>query len=110
MHKIRVVNTNVMSKLFKDVEELKNLLNELGYQDTVVLENPSYLKAIIGISDDGALCYSYEKMVECLVEQDKMDEEGAMEFIDYNTIRALPYASSMGVRPIVIFNDFFQEE
>ena len=99
-----------MFKLFKDVKELKDLLNELGYEDTVVFENPSYLKAIIGISDDGALCYSYDKMVQCSIEEDKMEEEDAMEFIDYNTIRALPYASSMGVRPIVVYNDFFKEE
>ena len=77
----------MMAKLFKNVEELKELLNELQYEGTVVLENPSYLDAIIGITD-----------------------EGAMEFIDYNTIRALPYASSMGVRPIVVYNDFFKEE
>ena len=96
--------------MFKDVKELKDLLNELEYKDTVVFENPSYLKAIIGLSDDGALCYSYEKMIECLMEEDGMDYEGAMEFIDYNTIRALPYASSMGVRPIVVYNDFFKEE
>lgn len=99
-----------MAKLFKDVEELKDFLNELQYEGTVVLENPSYLDAIIGLSDDGALCYSYEKMIECLMEEDKMEYEDAMEFVDYNTIRALPYASSMGVRPIVIYNDFFQEE
>lgn len=96
--------------MFKDVKELKDLLNELEYKDTVVFENPSYLKAIIGLSDDGALCYSYEKMIECLMEEDGMDYEGAMEFIDYNTIRALPYASSMGIRPIVVYNDFFKEE
>lgn len=99
-----------MFKMFKDVKELKDLLNELEYKDTVVFENPSYLKAIIGLSDDGALCYSYEKMIECLMEEDGMDYEGAMEFIDYNTIRALPYASSMGIRPIVVYNDFFKEE
>lgn len=99
-----------MAKLFKDVEELKELLNELQYEGTVVLENPSYLDAIIGITDEGALCYSYEKMIECLMEEDGMDYEGAMEFIDYNTIRALPYASSMGVRPIVVYNDFFKQE
>ena len=99
-----------MFKMFKDVKELKDLLNELEYKDTVVFENPSYLKAIIGLSDDGALCYSYEKMIECLMEEDSMDYEGAMEFIDYNTIRALPYASSMGIRPIVVYNDFFKEE
>ena len=99
-----------MAKLFKNVEELKELLNELQYEGTVVFENPSYLDAIIGITDEGALCYSYEKMIECLMEEDGMDYEGAMEFIDYNTIRALPYASSMGVRPIVVYNDFFKEE
>lgn len=49
--------------MFKDVEELKDLLREMGYEDTVVFENPSYIKAIIGISDVGGLCYSYEKMI-----------------------------------------------
>ena len=44
------------------------------------------------------------------MEEDKMSQEDATEFIDYNTIRALPYASSMGVRPIVVYNDFFKEE
>lgn len=96
--------------MFKDVKELKDFLNELEYTDTVVLENPSYLNAIIGITDEGALCYSYEKMIECLMEEDKMEQEDAMEFINYNTIRALPYASSMGVRPIVVYNDFFKKE
>ena len=96
--------------MFKDVKELKDLLNELGYTGTVVLENPSYLNAIIGITDDGALCYSYEKMIECLMEEDKIEQEDAMEFIDYNTIRALPYASSMGVRPIVVYDTFFKQE
>ena len=96
--------------MFKDVKELKDLLNELEYKDMVVLENPSYLNAIIGITDDGALCYSYEKMIECLMEEDKMEQEDAMEFIDYNTIRALPYASSMGVRPIVVYDGFFKQE
>ena len=96
--------------MFKDVKELKDFLNELEYTDTVVLENPSYLNAIIGITDEGALCYSYEKMIDCLMEEDKMEQEDAMEFINYNTIRALPYASSMGVRPIVVYNDFFKKE
>lgn len=99
-----------MSKLFENVKELKDSLNELGYKNTVVLENPSYLNAIIGITDAGALCYSYDKMIDCLMEEDKMEYEEAMEFIDYNTIKALPYASSMGVRPIVVYNDFFKEE
>ena len=96
--------------MFKDVKELKDFLNELEYTDTVVLENPSYLNAIIGITDEGALCYSYEKMIKCLMEEDKIEQEDAMEFIDYNTIRALPYAASMGVRPIVVYDTFCKKE
>ena len=30
--------------MFKDVKELKDLLSELGYEDTVVFENPSWKK------------------------------------------------------------------
>lgn len=99
-----------MSKLFENVKELKDSLNELGYKDTVVLENPSYLNAIIGITDEGGLCYSYEKMIGILMEEDKMEYEDAMEFVDYNTIKVLPYLSSIGVRPIVIYDGFFQQE
>lgn len=99
-----------MSKLFENVKELKDSLNELGYKDTVVLENPSYLNAIIGITDEGALCYSYEKMIGILMEEDNMEYEDAMEFVDYNTIKVLPYLSSIGVRPIVIYDGFFQQE
>lgn len=96
--------------MFKDVEELKDLLREMGYEDTVVFENPSYIKVIIGISDVGGLCYSYEKMIQCLMEEDGMNYEEAMEFIDYNTVRALPYTSSYGNRPIIVYNDLFKEE
>jgi hypothetical protein len=92
------------------LDELKENLTERGYENSVVFENPSYVDAIIGISDDGAVCYSYEKMIKYLMDTDNMEYEDAMEFIDYNTIRALPYASSLGgggIRPIVIYDDFF---
>lgn len=87
------------------VEELKEYLRERGYEDSVVLENPSYLSAVIGMTDEGAVCYSYDKMVESLMDEDGMDMEEAIEFIEYNTLRALPYASSMGTRPIVVYEE-----
>jgi hypothetical protein len=40
-------------------------------------------------------------MVSCLVEEDNMEELEAMEFIDYNTLRALPYAGEMA--PVVVY-------
>lgn len=86
----------------RTIDELKDTLVEMGYEDTVLFENPDYLSAITGISDTGRLIYSYEKMVEHLMETDRMNEEDAIEFIDYNTIRALPYMGDNA--PIISYN------
>ena len=85
-------------------EELKELLTEMGYEDSILFENPSYCDAVIGITDNGQICYSYEKMIQHLVKVDGMTEEEAIEFIDYNTIRALPYCNPSSSRPIVIYD------
>lgn len=90
------------------MEKKRDLINELGYEDSIVFENPDYDDAIIGVSHDDRVIYSYDKMVECLVKADGMTEEEAMEFIDYNTIRAIPYAGELA--PIVLMNeDLFNE-
>ena len=75
------------------MEERRELLNELGLEESIVFENPSYDKAIIGYDDtERRVIYDYELMAECLMEQDGMSYEEAIEFIDYNTCRAIPYA------------------
>lgn len=84
------------------IDALKEWLCAGGHDDTIVLESPDYLSAIIGVTEDGRLIYSYDKMVEHLMIEDDMDAEEAMEFIDYNTIRALPYAGEKA--PIVMYN------
>ena len=78
----------------------REVLCDMGYDDAVVFENPDYDEAIIGISSDGRVVYDYDLMVECLMQEDGMDELEAMEFIDYNTIRAAEYISD---GPIVMF-------
>ena len=73
--------------------ERRDLLNELGLEESIVFENPSYDKAIIGYDDtESRVIYDYELMAECLMEQGGMSYEEAVEFIDYNTCRAIPYA------------------
>ena len=84
------------------MDALKEWLCAGDHEDTIVLESPDYLSAIIGITEEGRLIYSYDKMVEHLMQTDGMDAEEAMEFIDYNTIRALPYAGEMA--PIVMYD------
>lgn len=93
---------------FKNLDELKEFLTDFGFEDTVILENPDYVEAVIGMDDDGRLIYDYDLMTECLVKEDGMSHEEAMEFIDYNTIRALPYMGNM--RPIIKHNFMLWED
>ena len=79
----------------------RNLMIELGLEDSVFFENPNYDSAIIGYdANDNRIIYDYDKMVEYLMDSDGMDYEDAVEFIDYNTIRSIPYAGSNA--PIVL--------
>lgn len=83
-------------------DELNQLLVEEGYTGTVILENPDFIDAIVGISDDGRLVYQYDRMVASLADSEEMSMEEAEEFIQYNTIRALPYMGDKA--PIVVYS------
>ena len=72
-----------------------------GYEDVIYLTNYSYDDALIGISDDNRAVYDYDKMVKWLVENEEFTEEEAIEWINYNTIRALPY---MGEKAPIIMH------
>ena len=74
---------------------------EAGYEDVVIFSDFSYDDALIGVTEDGRAVYDFEKMVDWLVETEEWTQEEAIEWIEYNTIRALPY---MGPRaPIVMY-------
>lgn len=70
----------------------RDLLCELGLEESIVLEDPSFDAAIIGYDDNTSrIIYDYDKMVKCLMDEDGLSFEDAEEFIDFNTIRAIPY-------------------
>lgn len=79
----------------------RELLCDLGYEGFIVFEDPDYDAAIIGVSHDDRVVYDYGKMLACLMEEDHMTMEEAAEFIDYNTIGAIPYAGAGA--PIVMY-------
>jgi hypothetical protein len=78
----------------------RDKLAAAGYEDSIVFENPAYDSAIVGVTDDGNVVYDFWKMVDCLIEQDGMEMMEAVEFIEYNAVRALPYAGDGA--PIII--------
>ena len=69
-------------------EQVKEYLCDHGWEESIVFENPSYCDAFIGVSSDGNAVYDFDKMVECLMKEDGMEYIDAVEFIEYNTIRA----------------------
>ena len=82
----------------------RDILVEMGYSELAVFEHPDFDNAIIGISEDSEhVIYSYEKMIECLKDDEGMTDEEAIEWIDYNTLRALPYVGQY--RPIVLMDE-----
>ena len=53
------------------------------------------------MSHDNRAVYDYEKMAEWLVVNEDFSYEEAVEWIDYNTLRALPYGGPDA--PIVVY-------
>lgn len=87
-------------KELKTLEDVKNLIEEYEYDDVVVFDNPSYASAFIGISNDNRAIYDYNKMVEFLMEEEDFGEIEAIEFIEFNSIRSLPYYENS---PIIMY-------
>lgn len=76
-------------------------LFENGYEDILILKNYSYDDALIGITEDNRAIYNFDKMVDWLIKTENLSQEEAIEWIEYNTIRALPY---MGERaPVIMY-------
>ena len=66
-------------------------LLENGYEGVKYLTDFSYDDALIGVTHDNRAIYDYEKMVEWLISTEKFTKEEAKEWIEVNTIRALPH-------------------
>ncbi len=81
-------------------------LLENGYEGVKYLTSFSYDTALIGVSHDDRAIYDYDLMVEWLIREEGFTEEEAVEWIDYNTIRALPY---MGADGPIILHRFLEE-
>ena len=83
----------------------ERLLNN-GYDGIIIFSNESYDNALIGVSEDGRAIYDFDLMVKWLMDVDAMSDIEAIEWIEYNTIRALPY---MGEKAPIIMHRFTEE-
>lgn len=75
----------------EDTIDKREILCSAGYDEAVVFDDPEYDEAIIGVTEEGQVVYDYYKMVEYLAGKENISREEAIEFIEYNTIRSIPY-------------------
>lgn len=87
-------------------QKIRDALCDMGHEEALLFDNPDYDEAIVGVTDDGQVVYDYDKMVQILVERDGYEETEAIEWIEYNTIRALPYYKN----PPIVMNRLRLEE
>lgn len=89
----------------KTANEVRQILAEEFDMEIVeslsLFDAPAYAEAIIGMTHDNRVIYDYEKIVEHLMKHDGMEYDEAMEFVDYNVIRTLPY---MPNAPIIMMS------
>ena len=76
-------------------------LLDAGYEGVKYLTNYSYDDALIGVSHDERAIYDFEKMVEWLMNEAGLSDNEAVEWIEYNTIRAIPYMGEKA--PIIMY-------
>lgn len=55
-------------------------------------DREAYYPAIIGIAKDrGHIAYSFDKLVDCFVRSNNWTRQEAIEWVEYNVERTLPY-------------------
>ena len=78
---------------------LEEKLLDYGCEGAAYLTEEYYDDAAIGYTDDGRVVYDYDLLVECLMKED-MSEIDAIEWVEYNILRSIPYCGEQA--PIVI--------
>jgi hypothetical protein len=70
----------------KDLEPID--WTEMGYyisDDAIQLSGCD--SAVLGITDEGILCYSYELLIDVFVTRDGMQPDEALEWVEFNVLR-----------------------
>ena len=89
--------------------DVEKKLVEAGHEGIMFLTNYSYDDAFVGVTTDNRAVYNYDLMVQWLVdEEDFEDDIEAMEWIDYNTIRAIPYFGSKV--PVIYYPKDYEDQ
>jgi hypothetical protein len=80
-------------------QEIRNKLPP----DAMLFCNPDFDNSIIGVTFDGRAIYDFKKMINEYMQDHDANEDEAVDWLDYNTLRTVPY---MGVNaPVIIYTE-----
>lgn len=79
-------------------EEFGQALVDAGYEGANIFDG--FEAAYVVMSHDGRVIYDYNKMVK-VCKKWGMTEEEALEYIDYNPVRTIPYLGEKA--PIILY-------
>lgn len=102
-------------------EELRQKIANAGFTNSIMYDEPSFDNSIIGVDDNSKVVYSVELMMNEFVRDDEGDKYDnfeslseeeqteyinkrveALEFIEFNTVRATPYMATYGITPVIL--------
>lgn len=95
----------MINEIFR--KELFELIEDLQLEDEekpLILDNHAYDNSIVGMTNTYRLVYSYDKMIQEFMEDENCSYEEAVEWLEYNTMRAIPYFGERA--PIIIEYEF----
>lgn len=84
---------------------INNKIREQLPEDAVVFDNHSNDNSIIGITLDGRVIYSIEAMIREFADEECCTDLEAIEWIEYNTVRTLPYAGDKA--PLIVSTEVY---
>ena len=93
-------------------EKIRDRVSDEEVLDNIiVLEGDEYADGAIGLTEDNRLVYSYDRLVKSLARAYNKDnpEQGkndAIDWLEYNTLRAIPYLERAGFLAPVIIHEF----
>lgn len=86
--------------------DIGDKLADAGFDDVAYFPDFGE-ECVIGVSSDDRVIYSFDKMVEYLV-NDGMSDIDAIDYLEYNTLRSIPYLDNRidgkGKTPIVMYS------
>lgn len=86
-----------------DKDKIEELLSNADPKAMRLEPSATFDRAILGLTSDGRIVYSENRILVALQEVDGMEYEEALEWYEYNTARGVAYAGKKA--PIIITHE-----